>query len=293
MFSTEEDVVFRSFAVPSGIIGEQSGAQVLTATRQESKHFDFKAERAVAKQACCIGASSVAAVQPFLVPSVLSNQVVDSKLSIEDTFDKIHCFLKSEPIRADFSPPDFAWNCSKVSGTIRSCFTVKLFRYSTRSEKKGQFLIEMQRIDGDRMMFSETFKSLKSLFCDEAVGMDCEQNQIFEGNVEIAAGLPAIISEERLKQLLLETILDESCGYKPKLEAVQLAGSLFVGSAPITNPLERDIFNALVYLGRASPQFAWLLDCCRSILASKNGVPVESDWKYEQMQVHPPSIRVR
>lgn len=72
-------------------------------------------------------------------------------------------------LKSTFVPHEFSWDCSFVSGVSHVDFCVRVFRYQKSHSLHGQFAVEFQRIEGDRLPFMNIFNAARDLLLSGAL----------------------------------------------------------------------------------------------------------------------------
>lgn len=104
-------------------------------------------------------------VEPPLLPYSPMNTLFSCSRSSSEVVQLIQAILNEmdSNLQSTFVPHEFAWECSFLSGVSHVDFCVRVFRYQKSHALHGQFAIEFQRIEGDRLPFMNIFNAARDL----------------------------------------------------------------------------------------------------------------------------------
>jgi hypothetical protein len=199
---------------------------------------------------------------PQLIPAVLLSQHFDLPQSIEDgpeAFNIIVDYLEDREIEFEFQKFSFTFKCKILSGTsIANCY-IRIYRYNSKTTEANpnkKFLVEFQRIDGDRKTFLNFFHDIRNFFEEKD-----DEEELFD--------VEDVISSQ-FKETILMIIKDEKSSLKQKMKAVKMCAKFFTGKREITDPLDIEIFYNLIILSEQDPNFEYLKTFIRKIRIAAN-----------------------
>lgn len=208
---------------------------------------------------------------PRIVPAIPMNQSFDTTHNVETCIRFISGFLQQQQgLVVSFLECEHTWCCSLTQGALNTSFEIRIFRYSRSHANAGSLVIEMQRSNGDRMLYFNIFEGVKGLFlpvCEPpnpiasidfdvlptASAVDCSGN-----DADVVKMDDDVVSEEDIKLTLLAMISSSNgTDYKTTLEAVQIAATIFAGGRLLSN-VDLQILFALEHLSVSNAQFYWI-----------------------------------
>ena len=244
------DVVYRSC---SAVENNSSSCGVGEADYSNCQFlFDTPATKSFLPEQHIIGC--FAREVPPLIPYHLSQDVFDVREDPDAIIHKINNFLASKGcVNAEYAVYDFTWRCVTAFPCAPCHFEIRVYRYPTSSQKTGQIAVEMQVLEGDRVTYSEVFRALKEQFvCSLSKTQPLFYFETAFSSLPAAIQAndmnePTVITERAVKQVLFDALVDERAGYASKMEAVQIAASIFAQGSSCTGECDLDekIYRAL------------------------------------------------
>jgi len=105
--------------------------------------------------------------KPFLIPAVLLNESFDLPIDIEnpnDALDMINNFLENERIETVVSRYDFSISFDIIFGYKSLNCIIKIYRYNISNRNNKKFVVEFQRLHGDRTIFLDLYIKIRNIF---------------------------------------------------------------------------------------------------------------------------------
>jgi len=178
------------------------------------------------------GCVSDSPTRPPLMPASTLCTIFDCSKESDKIVELIGKILDAGKVTSQFSSFDYCWNCSYVSGYHVS-FSVRLYRYSVRHIKTGQFAVEFQRVEGDRFPFMNIYNRCRDVltrevdFFEAEEAVDCDNGFATDSKVEVTIA-PKPENPE-LKESIVKQLAMHST-YTSVLENIQLVSTIYSNS---------------------------------------------------------------
>jgi len=109
-------------------------------------------------------------VEPPLLPYAPMNTMFSSSRPLEETVSLLGAVFREADahLAVTHVPHEFSWQCSFLSGATFVNFNVRIYRYQKAHALHGQFAVEFQRIEGDRIPFINIYNAARDLLTSSA-----------------------------------------------------------------------------------------------------------------------------
>jgi hypothetical protein len=198
----------------------------------------------------------------------VTNHVFEILLEPELAVARISAWLDSMPRTSyEFCSVEVAWNCSHRDYYSQVLFDLNMYKLSSAGKQERGCVVELLRRGGDRFRANHLFSELRSLFSGEN-DMEVDNVHLVALSISYPSSAdrmpepdPCYISEDKIKQTILSALLDPSCDYCSKVEAIRLAGCIFTncdGNCGNSSLIDREIVEAVASLRHSNVLFEWV-----------------------------------
>lgn len=220
---------------------------------------------------------------PRTIPSVqLSNRVFDIDGDINEIVDRLFGWLSGlNHMQLEFCTIDVLFRCESKDHCSSCGMEIGVYKHCGRNND-GKYVIELLHKSGDKQAAHAYYAGLYDLFHDAGASSHAHEYHEEAPSLQFHCGLPTsdeddlskthqqvdAISEFMIKTTILQVLLDTTCDYASKVEAIRLASCMVMMGNYSSSTIDQQILMAVATLAATNALFHWVvlpaaaIECC-------------------------------